>query len=306
MTGANEPVGASSTEGNPFAADPFDEDDPPGGSDGFASPAGLAIDPPDLFVSAPPPSGDADWTSVTPVAPSEAPFSMPSEPDPFSIDLGPDLLTLGHFVDSRTHGVQPPSGDGLASAAVSVHQAAYPALFDGAPPPNETPRPTGPEEDPETAFHRALTDAFARRAATPFLVLALRLAPAGPHADLLPAVAHGLDTALGDDGALFGVPAAGRLVALLPGSGSEATSGLFAAVRAHLHAVAPNRAAEALALRLGRRPPGVRAGGVRRDARCVRRPRRPPPLARMARPYRNGRSRSRTRMRSVTPTGPWR
>lgn len=256
---ATAPLGAHPSEdrapaSDPLGEDPFGDDDGvPGGyagSDGFADPAGLALDPPDLFVTAPPPVADAGWTAVTPVDPAEAPFAGPAARDPFGVDLGPDLLALGHFVDSRTHGAAPPTGngvaDGLDEAASSVHAAAYPSLFTPEPPAEGPEEPAAPAEDPEAAFRRALDAAFARRAETPFLVLALRLDPAGPHADLLPAVAHGLDQALGSDGALFGNPATGRLVALLPGAGSEAAAGLFAAVRAHLHAVAPGRAAEAL------------------------------------------------------------
>ena len=231
--------------------DPFGEDDgAPVGSDGFRDPAGLALDPPDLLVSTPPPSDGEDWTTIAPVDPTEAPFAGPPAHDPFDVRLGPDLLALGHFVDSITHGAAP-SGDGvmggLDGAAASVHAAAYPTLFTPEPPADA---PSGASaaqgEDPEAAFRRALAAAFARRPGTPFLVLALRLDTGGPYADLLPAIAHALDDALGDDGALFGNPAMGRLVALLSGAGSDAASGLFAAVRAHLHAVAPDRAAEAL------------------------------------------------------------
>jgi hypothetical protein len=255
-------AGGAADEVDPFAIVSLQSDDAPGGSDGFIGEADLTLDVPDPIGPEPPPPDDADWSPVAPVPTDDAPL-----PDPLAFPLGPDLLALGHFVDSRTHAAPPPpSGDGLAAgagpvvggdgldgAAASVREAAYPELFAPALPPWETPAEAAseaseeePREEPEAAFRRALGGAFAQRAEASFLALALRLPAGGPHADLLPALTHALDGALGADGALFGNLALGRLVALLPGRDADAAAGLFAAVREHLLAVAPGRAEEAL------------------------------------------------------------
>ena len=53
-------------------------------------------------------SGDAmPWAPITPINPAMAPFDA-TQDDTFGINLGPDLLALGHFVDSDVSGATAP------------------------------------------------------------------------------------------------------------------------------------------------------------------------------------------------------
>ncbi len=219
----------------PFGPDSFDHD-------------------PIVETAPPAPPTDVEASVIRPIDPDAGPFA-PTE-DAFGQYLGPDLLSLGHFVDSEVHGATEPTYDeapaDLDGAAATVHAAAYPEVF--APPQAAPAAPVAPlippppaDSGPHAALRRALREAFGTRNTRPFLVLALRLDAASPFADLMPAIGEALRAALGERGVLEADIAVPRTVAFLPGVGGEAASLLFEAIQSYLRAVAPNRADAALA-----------------------------------------------------------
>ncbi|NNF57937.1 MAG: hypothetical protein HKN04_06815 [Rhodothermaceae bacterium] len=239
----------------------------PTGSDGFSAPHDMDMHPPDLMVPSPDLSADAvpsepaeedsladvELTPITPIDPAEAPFPVEPDHDRFASTIDLDLFALGHFVDSRAHGGDsappyveadpvlststPPSS--LEGTALAIHEAAYPELFRGA-------AVAAPPDEPAQAFQQALTEAFARREPQSFLVLALRMDPAGRHGDLFPAVAQSLNRAIGADGTLYGHTTTGRLLTLMPGTNTDTAQTLFAALKTDLQRIAPARADDAL------------------------------------------------------------
>jgi len=167
----------------------------------------------------PPPHDAVELTPIEPVPPASA---LPVDPlaDLFALDASRDPLGGGHLVDSDEAMRTLP----LEQATPAIHAAAYPELFASTP----------AVPDAHAAFRTALDAAFARREATPFLLLALRLDPAGPHAALFPALVGAVRAGLRVTDALLEEPASGRLAVVLPGAPADAASAFFGAVKAHL------------------------------------------------------------------------
>lgn len=180
------------------------------------------------------PSGDSIWTDITPVSPSDAPHLQ--EPvDPFLNDPKSDVLSQGHYVDSRGElkavpkTPEPPAD--LGDLASSIQQSAYPELF----------APVEQSASPAAIFKAALTDAFANRDSAPFLVMALRVAPDSPVVGVFPSVADGVEKGAGALGRVL--RDRDRLIALIPNAGSNAVQHVFAVLKDHLNAVIPEHAA---------------------------------------------------------------
>lgn len=210
------------------------------------APDTFAIDP-----VSPPVQDGVEASVIRPIDPAESPFTTD---DPFGQYLGPDLLSLGHFVDSDVNGatkathepldLPAPQAAAPAAASPPAREAYAPRRAAPAPPPRLEPEP---EPQTHPALRRALKAAFATRNTQAFMVLALRYDDDSPYADLMPAIGEALRAALGDRGVLEADIAVPRTVAFLPGVDGDAAPLLFEAIQSYLRAVAPTRADDALA-----------------------------------------------------------
>ena len=96
--------------------------------------------------------------------------------------------------------------------------------------------PAAPGAVSHAYFRKALAQAYMARATRhePFLVLSLHIDLAHPHAAAFSSVEASIRTGLAQDAAYLAVPEAGRIVALLPGSGPSAARSLLSHIKQHL------------------------------------------------------------------------
>ncbi|MDX1438845.1 MAG: ATPase domain-containing protein [Rubricoccaceae bacterium] len=177
------------------------------------------------------PHGDSIWTEIRAVNPSDVPH-LPEPEDPFLREHHSDLLSHGHYVDSRgeLRAAVDPSGDdppGLDELADNVHRSAYPELFT-----------VEASESRESKFKRALSSAFASRDTSPFLVFAVRVQPDSPAAKVFSVVRQGIERGVGSEGRLLS--AENKLIALMPDTDANAAQHVFSKLRAHLETIIPD------------------------------------------------------------------
>ena len=199
-----------------------------------------------------PPLGGLARATVSPADPPD-PDLMQTENDPYGRDPADALMAQGFLVDSAS---------GAPVPATAVHQAAYPEVFAPEPaaapapyaPPAPTPpapafpAPTGapaftaldsapaPPATTPQSFQSALAQSFAARdqQATPFVVVATRMAPTAPESAHFATVVAGLRAGLPDSGMLYADEGRLRAVALLPSAGPDSAQGLFGSLQSHL------------------------------------------------------------------------
>lgn len=168
--------------------------------------------------------GEPPYTEVVAPPPADPSLLAPSA-DAFGNDAADSLFAQGYLADSRSGTPSaPPAAPPMPSLpAMPPGLPAFAPLGGSAP-------------DPGIAFRTALDAAFASRGTTPFVVIALRMDPAGPDAAHFDIVEAGLRSGLRPADRLLVDAPRKRAAAVLPDSGPEAGQALFGSLQAHLRA----------------------------------------------------------------------